>query len=93
VPVIGAFVALLVALSALDLLAGNVTAGRLAGHLPVIIGLALLLLRTRLDGQGGGTTGDTGPARAEDRGWFARRADGGFDDGGGLQPTAHHRAA
>jgi predicted anti-sigma-YlaC factor YlaD len=92
VPVIGAFVALLVALSALDLLAGNVTAGRLVGHLPVIIGLALLLLHARLDRRGGGTTGDAGPVRAEDRGRFARRADGGFDDGG-LQPTAHHRAA
>jgi predicted anti-sigma-YlaC factor YlaD len=92
VPVIGAFVALLVALSTLDVLAGNVSAGRLVGHLPVILGLVLLLLRARLDRNGGGTTGDTGPTRARDRGRFDRRADGGFDEGG-LQPTAHHRAA
>jgi predicted anti-sigma-YlaC factor YlaD len=68
VPVIGAFVALLVALSALDLLVGHVTAGRLLGHVPVIIGLALLLLHARLDGDGGATTGSAGPRAGPDRG-------------------------
>jgi hypothetical protein len=93
VPVIGAFVALLVALSALDLLAGNVTPGRLAGHLPVIIGLALLWLHARLGRDGGGTTA----AGHDDRPSGGRRRDPGFggtrSGDGGLQPSAHHRAA
>lgn len=93
VPVIGAFVALLVALSSLDLFLGNVSAGRLAGHLPVIIGLALLLLHARLDRDGGRSTGSAGrgptPTEARDG---ERFGDGGFSEGG-LQPTAHHRAA
>jgi predicted anti-sigma-YlaC factor YlaD len=91
VPVIGAFVALLVALSALDLLAGRVEAGRLAGHVPAVVGLVLLLLHARLSRDGGGTTsaaGNEAPTRTDD---------GRFGEGdlgtGGLQPTAHHRAA
>ncbi len=95
VPVIGAFVALLVALSALDLLAGHVEAGRLAGHVPVIVGLVLLLLHARLTRDGGGNAGaptDEEPTRA-DGGRFGRRFGTGGADGGGLQPTAHHRAA
>ena len=99
VPVIGAFVALLVALSALDLLAGNVTAGRLVGHIPVVIGLVLLLLHARF-GRGGSTTAGRGRARSEGRAGrrsgggagHQRFGDTGFGDGG-LQPTAHHRAA
>jgi predicted anti-sigma-YlaC factor YlaD len=95
VPVIGAFVALLVALSALDVLAGHVTAERLLGHLPVIIGLLLLLVHARLGGHGGGTTADApGDGAAHHRGTELggpRFGDGGLD--GGLQPSAHHRAA
>ncbi|TWF81839.1 putative anti-sigma-YlaC factor YlaD [Pseudonocardia hierapolitana] len=93
VPVIGAFVALLVTLSALDVLAGHVTAGRLLGHLPVIIGLVLLLLHARLGRDGGGTTaasheGETGDGSHGDETFGGGR----FGDGG-LQPSAHHRAA
>jgi predicted anti-sigma-YlaC factor YlaD len=92
VPVIGAFVALLVALSTLDVLAGHVTAGRLLGHLPVVAGLVLLLLHARLGRDGGGTTGgriddahgDRRPDADLDGPWFGD---------GGLQPSAHHRAA
>jgi predicted anti-sigma-YlaC factor YlaD len=93
VPVIGAFVALLVALSALDLLVGNVTAGRLAGHLPVIVGLALLLLHARL-GHGGGGTAAVSPdsGTSGDRHGDADFGRGRYGDGG-LQPSAHHRAA
>lgn len=92
VPVIGAFVALLVTLSALDVLAGHVTAGRLLGHLPVIAGLALLLLHARL-GRGGGTTAavrDDGPGGTGRR---DVRFDGPRFGDGGLHPSAHHRAA
>jgi len=93
VPVIGAFVALLVALSTLDVLAGHVTASRLLGHLPVIAGLALLLLHARLGRDGGGTTAsahDDGPNGTGHRATrFGRPR---FGDGG-LQPSAHHRAA
>jgi predicted anti-sigma-YlaC factor YlaD len=97
VPVIGAFVALLVTLSALDLLAGNVTPGRLAGHLPVVAGLALLLLHARLGRDGGGTTATghaegTGGGHHGDAEFGGGFGDGGFGDGG-LQPSAHHRAA
>jgi predicted anti-sigma-YlaC factor YlaD len=92
VPVIGAFVALLVALSTLDVLAGHVTAGRLIGHLPVIAGLALLLLHARL-GRDGGTTAaahDDGPGGTRHRDpRFGRPR---FGDGG-MAPSAHHRAA
>jgi predicted anti-sigma-YlaC factor YlaD len=92
VPVIGAFVALLVTLSTLDVLAGHVTAGRLLGHLPVIAGLALLLLHARI-GRGGGTAaavrddGPGGTGRRDVRFGRPRFGDGGF------QPSAHHRAA
>jgi predicted anti-sigma-YlaC factor YlaD len=96
VPVIGAFVALLVALSTLDLLAGHVEAGRLVGHVPVIVGLVLLLLHARLGRDGGGTTvtpDDSRFAGADGRdGSRFGFGDEGFGDGG-LQPTAHHRAA
>jgi predicted anti-sigma-YlaC factor YlaD len=97
VPVIGAFVALLVALSAMDLIAGHVEAGRLAGHVPVIVGLVLLLLHARLTRDGDGATGATSDSGTtgkdgRDGGRFGGFGDGGVDDGG-LQPTAHHRAA
>jgi predicted anti-sigma-YlaC factor YlaD len=97
VPVVGAFVALLVSLSALDLLAGYVTAGRLLGHVPVVVGLVLLLLHARLSRRGGGAAahGDPRPSRADARGGGrlgGRFGDEGLGDGG-LQPTAHHRAA
>jgi predicted anti-sigma-YlaC factor YlaD len=93
VPVIGAFVALLVALSALDVLTGHVAAARLLGHVPVIIGLVLLLVHARLGRDGGGATGsgqdDSAPGdRRRDAGVCGPR----FGDGG-LQPSAHHRAA
>jgi predicted anti-sigma-YlaC factor YlaD len=93
VPVIGAFVAVLVTLSALDVLAGHVTAGRLLGHLPVIIGLVLLLLHARLGRDGGGTSA-TGPDEGTGGGRHGDAEFGGrrFGDGG-LQPSAHHRAA
>jgi predicted anti-sigma-YlaC factor YlaD len=96
VPVIGAFVALLVALSAMDLIAGHVEAGRLAGHVPVIVGLVLLLLHARLGRDGGGATvtpddSRLGRADGRDGGRFGF-GDEGFGDGG-LQPTARHRAA
>jgi len=94
VPVIGAFVALLVALSTMDLLAGHVEAGRLAGHVPVVVGLVLLLLHARLGRRGGGTAARTGPEPAADAG--TGRDEGSRGDGfagGGLQPTAQHRAA
>jgi predicted anti-sigma-YlaC factor YlaD len=93
VPVIGAFVALLVALSTLDVLAGHVTAARLLGHLPVVAGLVLLLLHARLGRDGGGAA-RTGRGDGA-RGGRSRDADVGgprFGDGG-LQPSAHHRAA
>jgi predicted anti-sigma-YlaC factor YlaD len=98
VPVIGAFVALLVALSAMDLIAGHVEAGRLAGHVPVIVGLVLLLLHARLSQDGGGTTGASGDSGrtgkdGRDGGRVGRAFGDGGVDGGGLQPTAHHRAA
>jgi predicted anti-sigma-YlaC factor YlaD len=92
VPVIGAFVALLVALSALDLLVGNVTAGRLVGHLPVIVGLVLLLLHARLGRDGGGTAVASPDDGTGGRHGDAELGDGRFGDGG-LQPSAHHRAA
>ncbi|GAA5139604.1 zf-HC2 domain-containing protein [Pseudonocardia adelaidensis] len=90
VPVIGAFVALLVALSAMDLLAGHVEIGRLAGHVPVIVGLVLLLLHARLGRRGGGTAAEavSEPVAGHDGG-----VDGEGFAGGGLQPTAHHKAA
>jgi predicted anti-sigma-YlaC factor YlaD len=91
VPVIGAFVALLVALSALDVLAGHVTAGRLIGHLPVVAGLVLLLLHARLGRDGGSTAG----GRNDDAHGGERDPEIGgpwFGDGG-LQPSAHHKAA
>jgi predicted anti-sigma-YlaC factor YlaD len=90
VPVIGAFVALLVALSALDLFAGHVEVARLAGHVPVIVGLVLLLLHARLGSRGGGTRAEAAPEPAPGR---DQRTDGEGFAGGGLQPTAHHRAA
>jgi predicted anti-sigma-YlaC factor YlaD len=97
VPVVGAFVALLLSLSALDLLAGNVAAGRLVGHLPVVVGLALLLLRARLSRPGGGTTtsGDPRPSRADtrDSGLLGGRFGDEGPAEGGLRPTAQHRAA
>ncbi|MHA6617822.1 zf-HC2 domain-containing protein [Pseudonocardia sp. DLS-67] len=90
VPVIGAFVALLVALSTMDLLAGHVEVARLAGHVPVVIGLVLLLLHARLGRLGGGTAAETAPETVTGR---DEGVDGdGFAEGG-LQPTAHHRAA
>jgi len=96
VPVIGAFVALLVALSALDLLAGHVEVGRLLGHAPVVAGLVLLLVHRRLGRGGGGTAAapEADPVRGTEPVRYDRR-DGGQDDqdGGGLQPTAQHRAA
>jgi predicted anti-sigma-YlaC factor YlaD len=93
VPVVGAFVGLLVALSVLDLLAGHVAAGRLLGHLPVVAGLLLLLLRDRLGRDGGGTSRGTRPAGASDAGVpDADVRDGGPGDSG-LRPTAQHRAA
>jgi predicted anti-sigma-YlaC factor YlaD len=93
VPVIGAFVALLVALSAMDLLAGHVEVGRLAGHLPVVAGLVLLLLHSRFGHDGGGRAEDQPPgfgARSEDR---AFGSDGVRRDGLAGGATAHHWAA
>ncbi len=98
VPVVGAFVALLLALSALDLLAGRVDASRLVGHGLVVAGLVLLVLHRRLGSGGGGTAaGDdrrhdagTGPATAARRAGPtgpARPVDG------GLEPTARRPAA
>ncbi|TQM12067.1 zf-HC2 domain-containing protein [Pseudonocardia kunmingensis] len=94
VPVIGAFVGLLVALSVLDLATGHVDPGRLAGHVPVVAGLVLLLVHARLGRGGGGTTGTSraGARRSAARHLHDDRPDGGHADGG-LQPTAHHRAA
>jgi predicted anti-sigma-YlaC factor YlaD len=97
VPVVGAFVALLLALSALDLLAERVDASRLVGHGVVVAGLVLLVLHRRLGSGGGGTARDdrrhdagTGPATAERRAnpaGTARTVDG------GLEPTARRTAA
>jgi predicted anti-sigma-YlaC factor YlaD len=94
VPVIGAFVGLLVTLSVLDLAAGHVEPGRLAGHAPVVAGLLLLLVHTRLGRGGGGTTRTSGtgaPTGAAEHHHDDRPDDGRAD--GGLQPTARHRAA
>jgi predicted anti-sigma-YlaC factor YlaD len=101
VPVIGAFVALLVALSALDLVSGHVDTGRLLGHVPVVAGLLLLLLHARLGHGGGGRTGapEDGSGHADLRlGADPRHRSGDEHDdhdgyGGGLQPTAEHPAA
>lgn len=97
VPVIGAFVALLACLSALDALAGHVAAGRLLGHLPAVVGLVLLLLHARTgrdDGGAAASSADTGSSGGRDAGRdrFGDGFDGGFGDAG-LQPSAHHRAA
>lgn len=96
VPVVGAFVALLLALSALDLLAGRVDASRLVGHGLVVAGLLLLVLNRRLGNGGGGTARDdrrhdagTG-ATAERR---AGRTEAARPLDGGLEPTAHRPAA
>jgi predicted anti-sigma-YlaC factor YlaD len=98
VPTIAAFVAPLLALSAVDLFAGDVTAGRLLGHLPVVAGLVLLLLHARLGRDGGGTrvTAHDGTT-AHDEATGTGHGNSGFGGGrfgdGGLQPSAHHRAA
>lgn len=99
VPTIAAFVAPLLALSAVDLFAGDVTAGRLLGHLPVVAGLVLLLLHARLGRDGGGTrvTAHDDGATAHDGATGTGHGNSGFGGrrfgDGGLQPSAHHRAA
>ncbi|OZM81402.1 zf-HC2 domain-containing protein [Pseudonocardia sp. MH-G8] len=94
VPVIGAFVGLLVTLSVLDLVAGHVEPGRLAGHAPVVAGLILLLVHARLGRGGGGTTStsDTPAPTVADDDRHDDRPGAGHADGG-LEPTARHRAA
>ena len=91
-PVMTAFVGMLVALSVLDTVAGKVEVDRLISHGLVVLGLALLLALPRARDDGEGPERHVGPEerRAADRSTLPlppRR------DDDGLQPTARHRAA
>lgn len=99
VPVIGSFVGMLAALSALDVVVGGrVDPARLVSHLLVLAGLILLLALQHRTGGGGsrtpaatapaGPAGTSGPQPSP-----APRGVHGDDDGDGLRPTARHRAA
>lgn len=66
-PVLGAFVGVLAALSVVDLVAGRVEPDRLLGHALVVVGLVLLLVHRRVLRDGGGRTAPRphpGPVRA-----------------------------
>ncbi|MCO1656468.1 zf-HC2 domain-containing protein [Pseudonocardia humida] len=93
VPLLSAFVAVLAALSALDLAAGRVAPERLATHLLAVAGLVLILLRRR----GGPGRGGRRPRRRSERtttGADPRRSELPRPDGPrGLRPTAHRPAA
>jgi predicted anti-sigma-YlaC factor YlaD len=93
-PVMTAFVGMLVALSALDAVTGKVEADRLVSHGLVVLGLVLLLALPRSHGDGDGArrpSGAGGRRRTTDRSTLPMPARG--DDDEGLQPTARHRAA
>jgi predicted anti-sigma-YlaC factor YlaD len=97
VPVLGAFIAALAALSVFDLVGGRVEVERLLGHGLALAGLVLLMVLGRLADDGGGGAGRStadgfeapavgGPDAAEER--STRRA-----SGGGLAPSARRGAA
>jgi predicted anti-sigma-YlaC factor YlaD len=97
VPMIGAFVALLVALSVPDMVTGRVHPDRLTGHTLVIAGLVLLMLHRRLSRGGGGASTASGPLDGDTSATAAvigpHRLDDATDGEGGLKPTARRRAA
>lgn len=98
IPVIGAFVIGLSMLSASDAANGWVSPDRLATHLLVVVGLALLLTMRRLARRDGGGTDAAGPAEAPTAAppaapWSVSGpavGAGGADDD--LRPTAHRAA-
>ncbi|MBW0092988.1 zf-HC2 domain-containing protein [Pseudonocardia sp. KRD-184] len=96
VPVVGAFVGVLGALSLVDLLGGRVDPARLLTHGLVLAGFVLLVVLRRLSGDGGGGAGRdtagsdrTGPAQP----WTSRWTGPSPETGGGPAPTARRRAA
>lgn len=94
VPVIGAFVASLAVLSALDVLGGRVDPSRLATHGLAVIGLALLVLLRRQSRRGGGGAATApAPAVGADPGdpRFGGRRE--WDRPEDLRPTARRRVA
>lgn len=96
VPVVGAFVGVLGALSLVDLLGGRVDPARLLTHGLVLAGFVLLVVLRRIGGDGGGGAGrgTSAPDRAHPAQPWTSRSTGRFPDaGGGLAPTAHRRAA
>jgi predicted anti-sigma-YlaC factor YlaD len=98
VPVVGAFVAVLTALSALDVVDGRVDPARLLTHGLVVIGFVLLLVlqRTAVDGGGTGvprTPAFRSPWKPLSRDPATWRPPHRADPGDGLRPTALHRAA
>ena len=98
VPVLSAFVGVLVVLSVPDLLAGRVDPSRLVGHGLVVAGLVLLLAHRLLArGGGGGATGaaDHDLATADESwvtAWPVPEAHRRWGDGPGLDPTARRVA-
>lgn len=97
VPMIGAFVGVLTALSTLDVLGGRVEGARLVTHGLVVAGLLLLVTLQRLTRDGGGGAEDIAAAGDRDRSgyraWPSQRPLRDAGDGDGLRPTARRHAA
>ncbi|WP_199440225.1 zf-HC2 domain-containing protein [Umezawaea beigongshangensis] len=97
-PTLGGFVAVLLAFSVHDLLDGTATTARVASHLPLVAGLALLLLvaRAHRERPAPGTPATSGHDDlddAPDHDTPARRSSHPRGRGRHLRPTAHRRAA
>jgi predicted anti-sigma-YlaC factor YlaD len=97
VPVLGAFIAALAALSAFDLAEGRVEVERLLGHGLALAGLVLLMVLGRLADDGGGgadrATPDSFEAPAVGGPDAAGERPTGRASGGGLAPSARRGAA
>jgi predicted anti-sigma-YlaC factor YlaD len=97
-PTLGGFVAVLLAFSVNDLVAGTATTTRVVSHLPLLAGLVLLHLVARA--HRGQPTPGTPAKHDHDRGHrddsdddAPPQPDGRPGRGGHLRPTAHHRRA
>jgi hypothetical protein len=96
---VGAFVGVLTALSAQDVLRGGVDPSRLWTHGLIVLGFVLLLLLQRITRHGGGGAIRSGPpdrqlAEHRPTAGVLRSLHGGQDEeNDGLQPTARHGAA
>ncbi len=98
-PALAVFVAVLVAVSIADVIAGNVGAARLSSHSMVVVGLALLLLvdrqyrRNPLPGTSPAVpVGSAGAERAEPDGIHPADRGGATRSGRWLRPAGRHAA-